>query len=275
MPILADAALSSRLESLCAAELRRFVTAARSLDARSGAESLEVAGGVAVYIGPGSPVNEAIGLGFDGRVSPEQIAALEAFYAERGQRGLAIVSPLAEPSLMRGLADRGWYVDGFENVLVRTYSEGDAFAPIGGVDVIEATTAEARELWVEVAAIGFSAPLEPLPEQLELGRIVVSRPGTRLFLATIDGLVAGAAELYVEDGVAWLSADTTLPQFRRRGVQRALQSARLAEGARLGCELAVSEAAPGGSSQRNMERAGFQVVYTRADYVAPLPQLSA
>jgi hypothetical protein len=36
-----------------------------------------------------------------------------------------------------------------------------------------------------------------------------------------------------------------------------------------GCEFAVSESHPGSTSQRNMERLGFRVVYTRVDLLAP------
>jgi hypothetical protein len=106
---------------------------------------------------------------------------------------------------------------------------------------------------------------------LNLGAIVVRRPGTRLLLAFLEGQVAGTAELMVEDGVAWLSADATLPRFRGRGVQQVLQAHRLVLGAGSGCDLAVSEAAPGSGSQRNMERLGFRVVYTRVDMVLSLP----
>ena len=35
------------------------------------------------------------------------------------------------------------------------------------------------------------------------------------------------------------------------------------------CEFAVTEAQPGGTSQRNMERLGFRVVYTRVEMIAP------
>jgi hypothetical protein len=39
-----------------------------------------------------------------------------------------------------------------------------------------------------------------------------------------------------------------------------------------GCALAVTESVPGSPSQRNMERVGFQVAYTRVDarYASPI-----
>lgn len=272
MTPFADRELAARLERLCAAEMTRFVHAATEVDPGGSASALRVAGGVAAYLGPESPLNQAFGLGFDGAVPAEAIEALEEFYRGKGARPLIGVCPLAHPSLSEALAARGWVVDGFENVLYRELGHVPATEVASSVEIREVVGEEERDLWGLVAASGFSAPLPPLPEQLAISALVVRRPGARLFLAYVDGAPAGTGELYVEDGIAWLSADTTLPQYRRRGVQQAMQAHRLAAGAAAGCQLAVSEAAPGGPSQRNMERAGFSVAYTRIDMVAPEQQ---
>jgi hypothetical protein len=39
-----------------------------------------------------------------------------------------------------------------------------------------------------------------------------------------------------------------------------------------GCDLATVAAAPGGASQRNIERAGFAVVYTRVSLERATPR---
>jgi GNAT superfamily N-acetyltransferase len=271
MPLFSDAKLSERLEALAAAELRRFVDAARVVHPHSDARLIEVAGGVAVYLGEGSPVNEWTGMGHGVPVWESDVEAVERFFAANGARALAIVSPLTGQSLVASLAARGWTADGFENVLVREYEHAESLPVPEGVDIVVADDDELRAMWVHAAAVGFSAPLAPLPAQFALGRIVAARPDAQLLLAFIDGAVAGTGEVSFEGGVAWLSADATLPPFRRRGVQRALQLARLAMGAEAGCDLAVSEALPGSPSQRNMERLGFRVAYTRVDLLAPAP----
>jgi GNAT superfamily N-acetyltransferase len=264
----ADSTLAERLEALAADEMRRFVATSRMLDPEGDVASLEIDSGVAIYLGTDSPVNQAVGLGFSGRFTAEQAEALESFYASRGQRGLAVVCPLAHHSLVTRLAERGWVLDAFENVLIRDY-DGDLDEPPDGIEIVEVDDDEGRAVWTAVAAAAFVAPLDPPPAQQALARVVAARPGPRLLLALVDGQPAGTGELYVDDGVAWLSADATLPSFRRRGVQRALQLRRLAMGAEAGCELAVTEAIPGSPSQRNMERLGFRVAYTRADLLAP------
>lgn len=264
----ADRELAARLEALAAAEMRRFVATARALDSGCDAGTLDVAGGVAGYLAAHSPVNGAVGLGFSGAVTSADIEAVERFFEERNSPGVASVCPLADPSLTRTLSSRGWVVDGFENVLVRRFADADAFAAAAeGVEIVEATTEEERQTWALVAATGFSDPLPPLAEQLDLAVVVASRPQARLFLAMVDGNAAGTGELMIDDGVAWLSADTTLPLFRGRGVQQSLQRHRLRIGAEAGCDIAVSEASPGSVSQRNQERAGFRIAYTRVDLV--------
>lgn len=267
----ADTALAARLEALCATEMRRFAETARALDSGSDADWCEIAGGIAAFVGVGSPVNMAFGLGMGVPVTGDDVARLERFYLDRGSRPLTGVCPLSHPSFADALAARGWVLDGFEHVLIRRIEAGETFAlSAGDIEIRVAESAEDRGLWALVAATGFSSPLPPLEAQLALGRIVVARPGTKLLLAWIDGKAAGTGELFVEDGVAWLSGDTTLPQFRGRGVQQALQRHRLALGAAAGCSLAATEASPGSGSQRNMERAGFRVAYTRADMALPV-----
>jgi len=272
----ADRTLAARLEAFAAAEMRRFVATARALDPGSCAALLDVAGGAAVYLGPSSPVNGAFGLGFDGRVDVSHIDELERFFGERQARPLVAVCPLADATLVAHLGGRGWVVEAFENVLVRPFVASESFAgPSEGVVIREALTADEREAWVLAAASGFSDPLPPLREQLELGTIVAARPGARLFLDYMGGVVAGTGELSIGEGIAWLSADATLPRFRGCGVQQSLQRHRLRVGAEAGCELAVSEANPGSTSQRNQERAGFRVAYTRMDVVGAAPSGAA
>ena len=271
LPLHPDAALARRLEAISAAELEDFVSAARGADRESAAESVRIAGGTAAFVEPGSLVNQVVGMGLSGPVTDGDIHAVEGFYRSRGAQGAVCVCPLAHPSLTAALALRGWVPDGFEHVLIRRVSDADRAAHQGdGILVREAVGDEERDAWALAAATGFSDPLPPQAQQLALAQIVVSRPGARLYLAFVDGRIAGTGEMHMSDEVAWLSGDTTLAQYRRRGVQSALQQARLADAARAGCELAVSEAAPGSGSQRNMERLGFRVAYTRIDVVPGL-----
>ena len=56
---------------------------------------------------------------------------------------------------------------------------------------------------------------------------------------------------------------STVPEGRKQGAQLALLDARLRYAAEHGCELAMMGALPGSASQRNAERQGFRIAYTR------------
>lgn len=61
----------------------------------------------------------------------------------------------------------------------------------------------------------------------------------------------------------------TLPWARRRGVQAALMWRRLAHAATHGADLAVVHSRPGTDSERNIQRAGFGLAYTKLVVDAP------
>jgi GNAT superfamily N-acetyltransferase len=69
--------------------------------------------------------------------------------------------------------------------------------------------------------------------------------------------------LSLHDGVAWFGGAATVPELRRRGLQGALLRERMRYAAAHGCDLAMMVAQPGSNSQRNTERNGFRVAYTR------------
>lgn len=291
-PRFADRALAERLEGTVAVDMRRFARAARGLFPDSGAESIDLAGGVACYAGPGSPLNACFGVGFARPVSDDDIAALEEFYLGHETRPVVGVCPLADPSLLSTLAARQWVASGFENVLTVPLALGaptGALGPAavgvdgapaaatpspeggtdGSIEIRVAETPDELATWAELVAEGFAAPAAPTDAERQLGRIAVSRGNGTALLAYVEGVPAGTGEVHVESGVAWLTADTTLPRFRRRGVQRSLQHARIRLAFEAGCDIAATESFPGSASQRNMERLGFRLAYTRVELTGP------
>ena len=65
------------------------------------------------------------------------------------------------------------------------------------------------------------------------------------------------------DGVCILAGATTVPEARKRGAQNALLAARLRYAQEQGCSLAMVCALPGSQSQKNAQKNGFNVAYTR------------
>jgi ribosomal protein S18 acetylase RimI-like enzyme len=83
-------------------------------------------------------------------------------------------------------------------------------------------------------------------------------------LDEIEQAFAVCARLRMAGGIAQLTGAATAPAHRRRGVQTALLSARLADAAAAGCDIAVVTTQPGSKSQQNVQRQGFDPLYTRA-----------
>jgi ribosomal protein S18 acetylase RimI-like enzyme len=214
---------------------------------------------------------EVLGLGLGAAVDDADLDAIEAFYDERGIPVQIELCPLAVPGLAARLTRRGYQLQAFENQLARSLDALD-LPPEPALRVTR-TTPDLDDVWLRVAASGFAAPdgsalpAGPLPSDLldNITKVMSGfvHPDFERLLVWVDGEPAGAANAYVIDGVLGIAGTATLPAFRRRGIQQAV----VAEALRLGAgraELAMATTEPGSISQRNFERLGFQVIYTRA-----------
>lgn len=250
-----DRTLAARID---AAEGRMCAAVAEAIP---GHAIVPLGGGLSVFARPDSPVNKIIGVGFGQALEEQALAELERRGAVRFE-----VSTLADPEIAKGLTRRGYTLDQFENVLglkLPVASRG----PAPGVDV---EPCDATAEWQEVVIEGFCHPDETSGHTETFPRDVIETvmtdfaraSGFQRYLARLDGEPAGAASMRVEDGVAFLAGATTLPRFRRRGVQGSLLARRLVDAA--GCELACITTAPGTRSQANAQRQGFSLLYARA-----------
>ena len=66
--------------------------------------------------------------------------------------------------------------------------------------------------------------------------------------------------------LSWLGNAWRVPELRRRGLQTALLHERMRYAFEHECKLAMMVALPGSDSQRNAERKGFRVAYTRTKW---------
>jgi hypothetical protein len=138
------------------------------------------------------------------------------------------------------------------------------------------TTPGQDDLWVRIVSEGFVAfePLvgggpdakPPTTEQTIEMMSPFTHPNIRRYLAWIDGEPAGAGAAWAHEGVLGIFGTSTLPRFRRRGIQAAI-TIRAIEDGRAAADLAIATTAPGSTSQRTFERLGFSVLYTRAVFV--------
>lgn len=127
--------------------------------------------------------------------------------------------------------------------------------------VVSPGSAEAA-LFAATLALGHGAPEERPAAMDAAAAAFADQPGWTCLLAMVDGQPAGASVLTVDGEIGYLANASVLPAERGRGLQTAMiaQRSKLAEMA--GCRTLVSLALPGGSSHRNLERAGLTVACT-------------
>jgi GNAT superfamily N-acetyltransferase len=255
--ILSDLQLSKRLERAEAYACAKFAEA-------RGSEWIEVAGAYAVYDGGDSPVTQCIGLGIFEPLTAQVLDQVEQFFRERNAPVQLEISPLAGVPALDLLCARGYRPIEISSVL---YQPVFAAAPVGSVRI---TGADEAGLWSKIGARGW-APEHPELQEflLGFGAAMAARAGSTCFLAEIDGQPGAAGALSIHEAVALFAGSATLPEFRRRGLQAALLQARMHHAAEHGCDLAMMVAEAGSSSQRNAERQGFRIAYTRIKWKLP------
>jgi GNAT superfamily N-acetyltransferase len=280
LPLFCDAALAERVERV---ESQLIASASRAAHLRRSARDgfvIQVAGGVATFAESGSPFNKMAGLGFAGAPSAADLDEIEQAFAARGADVQIELSHLGDPRIAALLTDRGYRLASFENVLGLAIDHEIEPVTPRGIEVRRSGEDE-FDAWLDVVVVGFAHPdTQGVPSHEDFARDVLERAerdfaaaGVVRYLALRDGVAAGGAGLRIADGVAQLAGSATAPAHRRRGIQSALLAARLIDAAAAGCDFAVVTTQPGSRSQRNVQRRGFHLLYTRAILVKSVGQL--
>jgi GNAT superfamily N-acetyltransferase len=215
-----------------------------------------------VFTGAGTPVNAAIGLGLRRPVSTAALQQIEAFYQQRGTPAQIALCPHADPLLLPVLRERGYGIQRFYTIHARVIQPHKQWQKSPGI-VVEQLQPDREAQWIATVTGSFADTMPPDAVAILLARLAFHKPGAACFVAYVDGELAGAGALFIHQKVAMLFSAGTRGSFRRRGVQTALIAARLAAAARAGCNLAMTLSVPGGASERNLQRAGFNIAYTR------------
>ena len=260
--LFADLPLAQRLESAEAHASAQCAESLARLHPDLGAAVKSIAGGCAVFGGVGSPFSQAKGMGMNGPVTETDVKELEEFYFSRGAAAQVVLCPLSDPSLLKLLGCRGYRAAEFENELFKPLSDGNVGTPPNSEIQVRPTCADDADIWVRTVVQGFFEH-ELSPEMMDLFRTLFHGGTASCFLAFINDEPAGGGGVGTYQGVASLYGTSTLPAFRKRGVHTALIQARLAFAVAAGCDLAKVTTLPGSGSQRNVERQGFRVAYTR------------
>jgi hypothetical protein len=270
--IFSDLALARRLERTEGRASREFVETRARLFPEVGAEWTEVAGAYAMYDGAASQMTQTFGLGMFQQTTEADMDEIENFYRTRGAPVFHEVSPLADASVVPLLNERGYQPFEFTSVMFRPISPGGESLPAPRNDRVKVRIIgeDEHELWAQTATRGWSEFTEYADQILELSRISAKRAGAPSFLAEIEGEPIATGGMCIYDGVVLLAGASTIPEGRRQGAQLALLSSRLRyAAAERGCDIAMMCAQPGSTSQRNAERNGFRIAYTRIKWRLP------
>jgi GNAT superfamily N-acetyltransferase len=264
-PHVTDLALSQRLERAEAKASAAYVEARASAVPSLGAEWRDFSGTYAMFDGVGSPLSQTFGLGLFAPPTPTHLETIEAFFIERGAEVFHEVSPLADPAVLAVLAERDYHPIELTSVMhMRLTRGGRSSAAIPARELTVRRIEPGDEtVWAETAARGWGETPELGAFMREFGVVSARSKGLVCFVADWDSQPIAAAAIAIHDGVALLAGASTDPAFRGRGAQAALLATRLGFAVSSGCDLAMMGALPGSASQRNGERQGFRIAYTR------------
>lgn len=266
-----DKAFARRLESC--EEMPQVLYARMFQKARPamGAAEEEICGGHMIFAGLGSPIGRATGVGLDREFTAADLDRVEEFYRARHAPAQVDLCPMHAPGVFELFKERGYGIAELNNVLYRKLDAKEKFPPAPvGCEIRRSRAEEAEQAGAIVEKAFFP---DGAPEAFQ-GLIApfYQMEGALAFVAAVDGkLVACGTGLVIpEHRVFALCGAGTLAEFRGRGLQTALLRARMAAAVAAGGEYAVVVTQGGTTSQRNAERLGFRVAYSKVTVIKPV-----
>lgn len=264
-----DKTLARRLEAAEELPQVRYVELYQELWPDVKAVSAEICAGHMCYCGADSPIGRAVGLGLERELKQDDLERVEEFYHSRGVPAQIDVTPLHDGAVFELLRQRGYGIAELNNVLWRRLRHDDTYPEqVGGFEIRQGTSNEA-DSFAEIAARCFDEQGEHSEEFHRMLAPLFRMPGAVSFMATVAGQPAavGSGLIIPDYKIVALFGAGTLPEFRRRGIQTSLLVERLKLAAEADCEIAVIVTQGGTLSQRNAERLGFRVAYSKATMV--------
>jgi len=265
--IFSDIKLSQKLERTEARVNADFVETRARLESEIGAEWIEVAGTYAMFDGVESPLTQTFGLGLFEDATDEHLDEIEAFFNERKAPVFHEVSPMTDPSLMELLSTRGYRPIELTSVMFRELDRLIEKRQRNESLTTRVISFDEIDLWARTSADGWATEHEGLADfMFSFGRIGAQCKGAFPYLAELDGNPISTGSLFIYDDVCALAGASTIPAGRNQGAQTALLEDRLEFAAEKGCKLAIMGASPGSQSQKNAQKNGFKIAYTRTKW---------
>jgi len=262
----ADIDLARRLEGVEAQGNVDFIEARKKAFPDRGASWIEVAGTHAMFDGVGSPLSQTFGLGVFEPITAEQLYEIEEFFRSRSAEVFHEVCPHADDSAFELIRERRYQPVEFSNVLYRPIDPELRLNAERNKQInVRLVGKDELDLWADTAFEGWLEFTEVADFLRELSQ-VAAHSKSLSFLAELEGKPIATGSLTIAGDVALLAGASTVPTARRQGAQYALLEDRLRYAATQGCTVAMMVTLPGSGSQRNSERHGFRIAYTRTKW---------
>lgn len=243
--------------------VRKYIHVRKEKDSTFDGQILETCGGIAVCTGAESQLNYVVGLGFTDPITTEHLSKIERFFYDKGVAPTFEVCPLADPSLWKTLSQLGYKLQGFTNVWIMSLKERTWMQPTLSNAEVQHVNESDSEMWARTVSSGFLDGAKPTAEDIAFGLGFYHLTGTTAVMVKEKGEAVAGGIVGIENTIADLFFTSTLPTHRGKGYQSALVQERLRIAKAENCKFAMSKTAPGSVSQHTMERAGFQLAYTR------------
>lgn len=263
-----DKAFARRLESVEEMPQVYYARVFQKTRPGVGAAEEEICGGHMVFAGLGSPIGRATGVGLDRPITVGDLDRIEQFYRERKAPSQVDLCPLHGPEVFELFKDRGYSIAELNNVLYRKLDPAEKSPPAPEGCTIRRSPAEEAELTGAIVESAFFPDGAPEPFRGLIAPLY-QMEGALAFVAAIDDkpVACGTGLVIPQHKVFALCGAGTLAPFRGRGLQTALLQARMSAAAQAGCEYAVVVTQGGTTSQRNAERLGFKVAYSKVTVI--------
>lgn len=270
-----EKALARRLESCEEMPQVYYAREFQTSRPEIGAAEEEICGGHMIFAGLGSPIGRATGTGLDRPFTAQDLDRIEHFYRGHQAPSQVDLTPLHPPEVFEMFKNRGYAIAELNNVLYRKLDPQEKFpAPPGSREISRSPAEEAETTGAIVENAFFP---EGAPEAFRgLITPLYQMENALAFVATIDGkpIACGTGLVIPEHKVFALCGAGTLTEFRGRGLQTALLRARMEAAVTAGCEYAVVVTQGGTTSQRNAERLGFRVAYSKVTVIKQMEGIS-
>ncbi len=233
----------------------------------SGGDVIEIAGGVAAFCGDGSPLTQVCAVGVRHDATDQHLDTIAKHFEGRAKQFEFKLSTLTDIPLRDKIVQRAHSLPEFETMLVCDLT---TYAPKKTEFDIRPIDPDDLYAYAERSVRRFSSGAEGPPGLVDLIAKSCLKGGSHGYEVWMDGKPVAGCGLGLGEGIAWLQGAATEPEYRNRGLHKAMQAFRMNVAKEHGYTVIAQGALPGSHSQVNAQKSGFQIAFTRPTfYLAP------